>query len=188
MLAESANRTKRGGQDLLGGLDICISRNHFGRQAESFVADLELPFLNDDVHTAHRSSPFKGVFIRAPVVQRILPTDRDEQVEAEGVDSCVVAPFKKADTKHGLRLSHDQVHIMATLPRQATNVNIEDGSSKALEDDSSQSPGHTIVAVKQGNVFGTSFHPELSGDSRIHHWWIQDALTLIEKSREEVDR
>ena len=45
MLAEEADATKKGGQELIGGLDIKVHRNHFGRQIKSFVADLNLPFL-----------------------------------------------------------------------------------------------------------------------------------------------
>lgn len=33
-----------------------------------------------------------------------------------------------------------------------------------------------IIAVQQGNVFGTSFHPELSNDIRIHVWWLSRVL------------
>jgi 5'-phosphate synthase pdxT subunit len=39
-----------------------------------------------------------------------------------------------------------------------------------------------IIAVKQGNVFGTSFHPELTGDARIHAWWLQEVLRLKAES------
>ncbi|KAK2800685.1 hypothetical protein FQN49_008924, partial [Arthroderma sp. PD_2] len=42
-----------------------------------------------------------------------------------------------------------------------------------------------IVAVKQGNVFGTSFHPELTEDPRIHMWWlcqVSDAVGKLQES------
>src|SRR6195952_318650 len=71
LLSESANRTKKGGQDLIGGLDVRVNRNHFGRQVESFQADLDLPFLG--THGTVSTDPFPGVFIRAPVVEKILP-------------------------------------------------------------------------------------------------------------------
>jgi len=32
LLAEEANRVKKGGQELIGGLDVRVNRNHFGRQ------------------------------------------------------------------------------------------------------------------------------------------------------------
>src|ERR1700742_3620215 len=68
LLAESANRTKKGGQELIGGLDVRVNRNHFGRQVESFTADIELPFLRD--LGADAAAPFHAVFIRAPVVEK----------------------------------------------------------------------------------------------------------------------
>jgi 5'-phosphate synthase pdxT subunit len=36
-----------------------------------------------------------------------------------------------------------------------------------------------IVAVRQGNVFGTSFHPELTGDERIHAWWLGEVVKAV---------
>jgi 5'-phosphate synthase pdxT subunit len=36
-----------------------------------------------------------------------------------------------------------------------------------------------IVAVRQGNVFGTSFHPELTGDVRIHVWWLRQVVEAV---------
>jgi len=64
LLAQSVVGAKRGGQELLGGMSITMGRNAWGSQVESFEADLrlEVPGLrNPEV-------PFKGVFIRAPVV------------------------------------------------------------------------------------------------------------------------
>jgi 5'-phosphate synthase pdxT subunit len=49
----------------LGGIDIEIKRNAFGRQVNSFEADLSMPALGDKA--------FRGIFIRAPIVQRIEP-------------------------------------------------------------------------------------------------------------------
>jgi len=50
-------------QPLLGLLDISVVRNAFGRQRESFEADLHIPVLGEE--------PFRGVFIRAPAVKEI---------------------------------------------------------------------------------------------------------------------
>ncbi len=36
-----------------------------------------------------------------------------------------------------------------------------------------------VVAVKQGNCFGTSFHPELTHDVRIHVWWLRQVLEAV---------
>jgi len=50
-------------QPLLGVMDIVVERNAFGRQIDSFEADLKVPALNGEV-----SAPFPAVFIRAPVL------------------------------------------------------------------------------------------------------------------------
>ena len=46
-------------QDLIGGLDVKVDRNHFGRQNESFEADLELDFLRKP---GGQTEPFRAVF------------------------------------------------------------------------------------------------------------------------------
>ena len=96
-------------QKLIGNLDIVIERNAFGRQNDSFEADLSLNMLGNEA--------FKGVFIRAPVVSEV------------GKD----------------------VEVIGKL-------------------------NNKIVAVKQKNILGTSFHPELSGDSRMHRHLINMVL------------
>jgi 5'-phosphate synthase pdxT subunit len=96
-------------QKLMGDLDIVIERNAFGRQSESFEADIPMAMVGPD--------SFKGVFIRAPSV-----TEAGKEVE-------VLAKFN-----------------------------------------------NRIVAVRQKNVIGTAFHPELSGDSRIHRRLVEMAV------------
>jgi 5'-phosphate synthase pdxT subunit len=50
-------------QPSIGGMDITVRRNAFGRQRESFEAELEVPALGED--------PFPAVFIRAPVIEEV---------------------------------------------------------------------------------------------------------------------
>ena len=102
-------------QKLIGNLDIVIERNAFGRQNDSFEADLSLGILGNEA--------FKGVFIRAPAVSEV------------GKDVQVVGKLN-----------------------------------------------NKIVAVKQKNIIGTSFHPELSGDSRIHRHLINMVLEFKNRS------
>lgn len=138
LLSEQANAIKKGGQDLIGGLAVRVHRNHFGRQIESFEAPLDLPFLAGD-----GSAPppaFPGVFIRAPVVEEVLPG----------------AP----------------VAVLATLPGRVDKMKA--GLSQATTRDGSGD----VVAVRQANVVGTSFHPELTTDARIHVWWLREILQL----------
>ena len=52
-------------QPILGVMDVMVERNAFGRQKESFEADLNIPVLGDE--------PFRGVFIRAPVIRDVGP-------------------------------------------------------------------------------------------------------------------
>ena len=49
-------------QELLGVMDIAVVRNAFGRQRESFEAELSIPALGE--------KPFPGVFIRAPAIEQ----------------------------------------------------------------------------------------------------------------------
>lgn len=91
----------RSGQETIGGIDMIVRRNAFGRQNESFEAAVDVKGVE--------GAPVEGVFIRAPWVEFV------------GAAAEVLA-------------EHD---------------------------------GH-IVAVRQGNVLATSFHPELTGDHRVH--------------------
>jgi 5'-phosphate synthase pdxT subunit len=93
-------------QPLVGGLDVDVDRNAFGRQVDSFEVDLAIAGLD--------GAPFRAVFIRAPAVVDVGP----------GVD------------------------VLARL---------------------AEGP---IVAVRQGHVLGTAFHPELTGDLRLHRYFL----------------
>lgn len=135
LLSDQANATKKGGQELIGGLPVRVHRNHFGRQIESFEAGISLPFLPD------AETPFPGVFIRAPVVEEVL---------AEG--------------------SRD-VEVLARLEGRV-------GMVKPRAESQAETKGEDgdIIAVRKGNVLGMSFHPELTGDERIHVWWLNQLL------------
>lgn len=173
LLAESANRIKQGGQELIGGLDVRVNRNYFGRQVESFQAPLDLPFLAD-ANAADELSrePFPGIFIRAPVVEKLLPAVEGVQKSEEARNDTVVAPSKETENEEVKQAVAQGVEILAVLPGRTEHLQgrIEQDDERAGD----------IVAVRQGNVFGTSFHPELTSDMRIHIWWLSQ---LIERSR-----
>jgi 5'-phosphate synthase pdxT subunit len=95
----------RSGQETIGGIDMIVRRNAFGRQNESFEAAVDIKGVDGD--------PVEGVFIRAP------------WVESVGARTEVLAEHE----------------------------------------------GH-IVAVRQGNALATSFHPELTGDHRVHSLFV----------------
>jgi 5'-phosphate synthase pdxT subunit len=169
LLAESANKTKKGGQELIGGLDVRVNRNHFGRQTESFQGPLNLPFLGQD------APPFPAVFIRAPVVEKILPHHEGVQTEEARHDDVVVAPSKQARDSVAEAATAEHVEVLATLEGPAAQ-NASEGRHITPDKEVGD-----IVAVRQGNVFGTSFHPELTGDARIHAWWLSQVQAAVLK-------
>lgn len=166
LLAEAANATKKGGQELIGGLDVRVNRNHFGRQIESFQANLDLKFLGDD-------AKYPGVFIRAPIVEKILPNVTGMQEGEQKVHDTVVAPSRPAKNDAAKAAMSSEVEVLGTLPgrlRKAAEHGAEVSAGEEVGD---------IIAVRQGNVFGTSFHPELTADTRIHQWWLGEVKAAL---------
>ncbi len=92
-------------QETIGGLDVVVRRNAFGRQVDSFEAELDVSTLDE---------PFHAMFIRAPWVEEVGP----------------------------------DVEVVATVATGPATGR--------------------IVAVRQGHLLATSFHPEVTGDDRIH--------------------
>lgn len=166
LLSEAANSTKKGGQELIGGLDVRVNRNHFGRQIESFEAPIQLPFL-DQLDGIQSSYP--GIFIRAPIVERILATVVGSQIDEANIPESIVAPSKQVRVDKSHVTTDKGVEVMAVLPGRVRGGS-ESGSAEA----------GNIIAVRQDNVFGTSFHPELTDDWRIHVWWLQQVLISLD--------
>lgn len=108
------------GQETLGGLDITVRRNAFGRQVDSFEGNLLMTGLGEPVH---------AIFIRAP------------WVEAVG----------------------GGVEVLAR---------VTDGPAAGR-----------IVAVRQGSLMATSFHPEVGGDTRVHELFVD----LVRRAREPAE-
>jgi 5'-phosphate synthase pdxT subunit len=102
-----SERIAEGDPPVLPLLDVEVRRNAYGRQLDSFEADVSMPALGDE--------PVHGVFIRAPVVSGVGP-----QVEVLAVDA--------------------------------------DGQP---------------IAVRQGKVLATAFHPELTKDRRLHRLLVE---------------
>jgi pyridoxal 5'-phosphate synthase pdxT subunit len=107
-----ANRIVDGvaGQETLGGIEMTVRRNAFGRQVDSFESDIVLTGIASPPDSAYRA-----VFIRAPWVEAVS----------------------------------EQVEILGTDPATGR-----------------------IVAVRQGPLLATSFHPELTGDLRVHRYFV----------------
>ncbi|KAL9053536.1 MAG: hypothetical protein Q9162_004703 [Coniocarpon cinnabarinum] len=164
LLAEAANHTKKGGQELIGGLDVRVNRNHFGRQVESFETDLELSFLNDLPAGMGQTARFHGIFIRAPVVEKVMKTTKGiQEAESKEVDT-VVAPSLDPRGGRAAQNVGVEVDVVGVLPGRADALKRQAFVPQSCEGD--------IIAVRQGNCFGTSFHPELTNDERIHIWWL----------------
>jgi len=98
-----AKKIAEGDQPLLSLMDIEARRNAFGRQRESFEADLDIKDIGS----------FKAVFIRAP------------WIESSGEDVEIMAEF-------------DNIKVMA----------------------------------RQENLLASAFHPELTGDLRVHKYFL----------------
>jgi 5'-phosphate synthase pdxT subunit len=131
----------------VGGLDVKVLRTRYGTQIQSFVAELDLPFLGDG------EKPFRGVFIRAPVVEEIMSHSEAEE------NGHVVEPVANGNSNK------------STEPVQVLGVFRKPGATGEPDED--------VVAVRQRNVFGTSFHPELTDDIRIHTWWLRQVLAAL---------
>ncbi|KAL4399883.1 Senecionine N-oxygenase [Malassezia pachydermatis] len=151
MLASVATGGKRGGQELLGGMDVQVGRNGFGSQVYSFECDLPCPALGE--------APFPGVFIRAPVVEKLLTSRAEEQ---EAVTSHEQKGLTVAYCPPDMRCLQEGVAVepLVWLPL--------DGPSHAEATDASR-----IVAYRQGALLATSFHPELTSDTRLHSYFVR---------------
>ncbi|PKK80644.1 SNO glutamine amidotransferase [Rhizophagus irregularis] len=66
LLANEANKVKKGGQDLIGGLNITVNRNQFGSQIDSFESLLHINHI-----TTSSDDLFPAIFIRAPIISSI---------------------------------------------------------------------------------------------------------------------
>jgi 5'-phosphate synthase pdxT subunit len=111
LLSKRATGQKLGGQILIGGLDVTVNRNYFGRQVNSFETLLDAPQLGDE--------PYPAVFIRAPAIVEMGPM----------VESLAALPGRDGEIVH--------------------------------------------VAVRQGPILATAFHPELTADLRWHRLFVE---------------
>lgn len=101
ILAKQNENQKIGGQPTLGVMDTDVSRNFFGRQVNSFEADISLS--DNFLKVCPGEKTFHGVFIRAPaVVQTFSP-----KVE-------VLASLKRADMSEPVIVAVQQDNVLAT--------------------------------------------------------------------------
>jgi len=157
---------------------VRVNRNHFGRQVESFAADLDLPFLAEPAQPP--PAVFRSVFIRAPVVEKVLPVADGVQRAEAGREGTVVAPAKTPADRFAMESYNAEVEVLARLPGRARALAERGVLAEDVGEDGD------IIAVRQGNAFGTSFHPELTGDPRIHVWWLKQVLAATERRRHSI--
>ena len=93
------------GQQTLGGIDMTVRRNAFGRQVDSFETDLDIQGLGD--------RPFRAVFIRAPWVEETGP---DVEVLATDPGTSRIVAVRQGQalaTSFHPELTHDwRIHQM----------------------------------------------------------------------------
>ncbi len=117
-------------QRTLGGMDVLVRRNAFGRQVDSFEADLEMAGVSRGA-----CAPVRAVFIRAPWIEEAGP----------------------------------DVEVLARIPdRWADGAVAGDAAGK-------------IVAARTGRLLATAFHPEITGDTRVHGMFVR----MVEESNRE---
>ena len=138
------------------------------------MAQVAMPFLEArDGFCENR--PFECVFIRAPIVEKILPIVAGRQEGEFARQDTVVAPARSPEDAAAEEQMLQPVEVMAKVLGRSANLEPKHDTKSFGEDLGD------IVAVTQGNVFGTSFHPELTDDARIHIWWlkqVRDSLQL----------
>lgn len=110
-------------------------------------------------------------------MERVLPTVAGDQKEQATIDETIIAPSRCIDESVKKIINVGEVEIMGILP----------GRAAALKDDETKekldAEAGDIIAVRQANVFGTSFHPELTGDPRIHVWWLEQVAEAVDRRR-----
>jgi len=110
-------------------------------------------------------------------VEKLLPTVEGEQRGEAEVEETVIAPSRSIDTSIALNINLADVEVMGVLPGRTASI--KNGQSTETFDPEAGD----IIAVRQANVFGTSFHPELTGDPRIHIWWLKQVALVAHDRR-----
>ena len=147
---------KKGGQELIGGMDVTMNRNHYGTQLSSFHTTLSAPCLasantelmkngtkkdssRDCGSSSSEEEVCEAVFIRAPAIVRVGPS-----VEVLASVPLTASPAPSHTNDHDAAVANE------------ANANVSSHSNRMP------------VAVREGSLLATTFHPELSQDARWH--------------------
>ena len=95
-------------QPLIGLLDVVVRRNGFGRQVNSFEADLVVPALDTFGSEGEGSRPFRAVFIRAPAVEAV---GKGVEVLATLAGGTVVPCARRMSWRQLSTLSSPRTHV-----------------------------------------------------------------------------
>jgi len=155
---------KQGGQEVFGGVNIVVERNGWGGQVESF----ETPLYVEGIRDPNRS--FRGVFIRSPLILDIFPPTKSYSMHVPPTSMAGSAAFA-ATRPPPLQEIQVLARLTSDLLPHSSNPNI-------YNDDDPTDPrdDRTIVALRQGKKLITTFHPELTGDSRFHEYFIRECV------------
>ncbi|GFZ51815.1 hypothetical protein JCM24511_09583 [Saitozyma sp. JCM 24511] len=161
-----------------GGIEgLKVWRNLYGTQLESFEAPLVIPGLSDP------SRPFNAIFIRAPAIYS-LPTSSSSASSSSQVGSLSgptglptpdpsrpASPSPSSPSPLGMD-SSPPLEVLAALPPELCPP--PPPSDPIMGDPNPADLGK--VMVRKGRKMVTSFHPELSGDARIHEFWVNTCV------------
>lgn len=124
---------------------------------ESFEAPLEVEGLRDP------SSPFNGVFIRAPVSLELECSSLDIQYQSSRLSSIFQVILQLNPTPDDPPITVVARLAPGLLPPGLATLNASDEP-------------RTFVALRQGLHFLTTFHPELTNDNRFHEYFVRECV------------
>mmetsp|Transcript_19638 Transcript_19638/g.41188 ORF Transcript_19638/g.41188 Transcript_19638/m.41188 type:complete len:309 (+) Transcript_19638:116-1042(+) len=201
------------GQSLIGGMDILVCRNYFGSQISSFEMNTPPPpappmVLEGDCEE-NSTTPFPGVFIRAPAILNASP-------DVEVLGKVVAAPCRAAavvlrelENKIEAGVNVVQMGVVDALERKAgggirfANVKLNEmgtGEISTSEEEKKEMilqervnielPGasdgtnarEVICAVRRNRMLCTAFHPEIADDLRWHKYFVGMVLSAKQSS------
>ena len=146
LLSDRVSGRKKGGQSLVGGLDIEVQRNFFGSQRRSFELMLSPPPSTAGAAAA------AGASVQPPPAKRAKSGGAAAAPKIAAADAPYNGIFIRAPA---IMSVGEGATLLCSVEVVATDVEGAAGTSVG-------------AAVRQGNLLGTTFHPELTKDPRWH--------------------
>lgn len=179
LLSDHTIRQGAGSESIVGGLDVRVCRNFFGSQIYSFQVSISIdPDATGDLIRGFDESSGKcsAVFIRAPAILSVGP---DVTVLAR----IIAKPHAsiRDDVLRLLETAKGSEGSIASIVDSISEITLDSEQPKSkrrrlstiipssdLMQDDNESSFDVFVAVQQGNILATAFHPELTDDLRWH--------------------